>query len=481
MKPFASPHHRQNARPRGLTLIELLVVMAIILLLSAAVLPSVFAVLNQQEMLNATQLVQSTLAGVRDTAIRSGKARGVRLLLDPEMNELQATPDLPHGGRVAANRMVFLEPAPNHSEGRVTAWEWFPYAPNPGPKILVIREYKLSAPQPPPPQTPIIPALPQSPTGWYYNIRQGDKIRLGGSGHEYTIVGPMHNLTDTNDPILRNFVSELNPERFINLGPNFRSIPVPGSPSEVLFVMNGIDDDGDGYIDEAFDGINNDGSPVFDPGFNGIVTLNNMLFPSGGEYEEEQFIGNFPFKVGPPFIDHPPGGTQSQPMEYVITRRPMVSPDSREITLPGDVVIDLTTTPFLGSASERSRVPMDPTNGYVDIMIYPNGQVIPSTPYGNYDELTAYPFYHLWITKREDVIEPLPIALGTYPKLPLPQGALGWQGGPNLNRFLQADRRLITLSTRTGLTTVNQLPETSFDVTIPNLPFLDAQAGRSSP
>ncbi|CAN5895934.1 hypothetical protein BH23PLA1_BH23PLA1_24150 [soil metagenome] len=472
MKTLATPDHRHRGRPRGFTLIELLVVISIILLLSVAVLPTVFAVLAQQDMTNAVQLVQSTLAGVRDTAIRAGQARGVRLLLDPSLSDLPR-PGFPEE-RVAANRMVFLEPAPNYSEGMVTANEWRPY-PNLPLKLLTIMEQQFDS-----------NGLPMPPTSWYYNIRQGDKIRLGGSGHEYTIVGPMHRFIRPLEDFHPNYgaapQSRFTPERFVNLGDNFYSRPT--DPPEFLIVLNGRDDRNlngtrDGYVDEAFDGINNDGVGQADPGFlinpidmSVVSTLDMMLNNSGGEYEVEEFIGSVPFNTG-------------QAIPYTIIRRPMVSRDSREIALPGSVVIDLTTTSSFTAAQfqERSRVPMDPLTGFVDIMIYPNGQVLPSTPYGNYDELTRFPFYHLWLTKREDVVEPIdqnPNLPGLeYPSLPLPQGAPGWQGGPNLDRFLRTDRRLITISTRTGLTSVNQLSEDVF--TGSESPYQEAQQGRSSP
>ncbi len=44
----------------------------------------------------------------------------------------------------------------------------------------------------------------------------------------------------------------------------------PGSSNaEFLILLNGKDDDNDGFTDEIFDGIDNDGDGIIDPGFNG--------------------------------------------------------------------------------------------------------------------------------------------------------------------------------------------------------------------
>ncbi len=47
-------------------------------------------------------------------------------------------------------------------------------------------------------------ASPNEPTSWFWNIRIGDKIRIGNSGQYYTVIGPM---------------TQPNPELFVNDGP----------------------------------------------------------------------------------------------------------------------------------------------------------------------------------------------------------------------------------------------------------------------
>ena len=71
---------------RGFTLVELLVVVAIIALISAVALPMVLPALNERRVSEAARLLQATLAGCRDAAIRANAPRGIRLLPDPGFN-----------------------------------------------------------------------------------------------------------------------------------------------------------------------------------------------------------------------------------------------------------------------------------------------------------------------------------------------------------------------------------------------------------
>jgi hypothetical protein len=225
----------------------------------------------------------------------------------------------------------------------------------------------------------------------------------------------------------------VNPDRFIYGDCDYSTAAwetsvVGNGFAEYLFVVNGRDDDGDGYIDEQFDGINNNndfypaghaysGQPIIDPGFNGIDDNENglidepselLLFHNGtafvynpalAEYEPDDWIGT-PVAPG--------GGDLAR--TYAILRRPMPAPDSREVQLPGNTVIDLTTSalPILGvGVSERSRVPIDPYTGYIDFLIYPTGQIVPSTHTGNFSQAYDFPTFSLWIATREDIRGPL--------------------------------------------------------------------------
>ena len=296
---------------------------------------------------------------------------------------------------------------------------------------------------------------------------------------------------------------------------------------EYLYLMNGIDDNGNGWVDEACDGIDNDGDGITDPGFNGIDDNKDgviddpaellMGVTPGAEYEKEVFIGSQ--------ASMPPSNSA-----YTIVRRPVVSPGAREVTLPAGVVIDLTTwnasTLGTGVLPERSRLPVDPFTGYVDIMIDQTGRVV--TPgagsdgggaYGN-SPLSSVPFYHFWLTEREGVVPPLfgtfsgkvgrswsytgdgqersrtdiqsragvhqpePEATGTqglsgfYLATPMPKGVANF-APPAGSKYLTGERRLVTLFVKTGQIVTNSIQ--NFSPTDANYPFYDAQAGIKEP
>jgi hypothetical protein len=256
---------------------------------------------------------------------------------------------------------------------------------------------------------------------------------------------------------------------------------------EFLYVVNGQDDDNDGYIDNGFDGLNNDfqngnDDAVFASGVNAAGTPVSRY----GEWENEQWLGSLSAYNDPTKLVFN--------RSYVITRRPVPSAAARDIPLPASVVIDATTW---NSTLERSRLPIDPASYTADVMLDQNGQVVWTSAYSSPSSLPMTgAFLHFWVSDRQDVYNPGAAvgtaATGTFPTLPLPTGFTPPNGSGWLNNFpkvtLAKDRMLLTLFSRGGNIVANSL-ETStnpnnqnginpaFSYTDPNAPFFDAQLG----
>ncbi|MGO9597593.1 MAG: Tfp pilus assembly protein FimT/FimU [Isosphaeraceae bacterium] len=450
----------KRARPRrtGFTLIELLVVMLIILLVSAVVLPTVIPAIAHCQVSEAARILQAALAGARDVALNNNAPAGIRLLPDPVLNGINyATGRLDPTRILASNRYVPIQLAPDYSEGLVTPaittpnfTASFPY-PFPGGG-----NYPVSAPWTASNQILFLlqsysnptTGLVNPPTSWFWNIRIGDKVQINNMGIPYTVVGP---------------ITTWNPDLFVNVGDPGTMVlnDSNGNPIEFLFLVNGIDDDGDGYIDNGWDGIDNN---------------NDLLVDNLAEWvETETWQGSLL-------------SSAAANVPYTITRRPVVAPGARETLLPSNVVVDLTTwnpgafgTKFV---SERSRLPIDTTTGYVDILLNPNGTVVPTTKYSSPSSFgMGSSFYHFWLAERGDLFDPLDQAHVPY-LLPMLTGAANFpfRNPPNAGndtslRYLKGERRLITLYTRSGQMVTNQLEDSSFDGNNPSLPFLLPQQG----
>ncbi len=312
-----------------------------------------------------------------------------------------------------------------------------------------------------------------NPTSWYWNIRQGDRMRFNDAGDYYTIVGPM-----LYGPPQSGSTTITNPERYINLGKPANTFP--GTP-QFLYVLNGEDDNGNGIIDEAFDGIDNDGDGIIDPSFNGLDDDADGVIDNeydAYEFEDEQFDAS----------QYTPFALPSN-VAYTIYRRPVVSQTARETALPSGVVVDATSweapsipgTPFT-LRPERSRLPIDPYTYYVDIMVAANGQVVQggaggsSPDYNGLAPAANQPFYQFWITEREGVVSPLwgqqsitnrsnstltlPVANPNYNAssnpvtnlLPMPSGSPRYTG-----IALTGERRMVTLFVKTGQITSSSI------------------------
>lgn len=496
--------HLRFQRRGGFTLVELLVVITIVLIVSVAAIAVVMPAVQSQGVSSGALLLQAELSRARDEAVRYNQPRGIRLL--PDRDGPFAFPYAATGQRWGYSRMIALEPGPNYEEGEVrnaiapgVIGSTLPLSYTDGP-ILALAGAAYN--------TAITPQLvlggkvlwttlweskyseiygtptpsggqPRSPTSWYWNVRRGDKIRIGPQGIELTIVGPM---------------LVPNPEGYINWGDpaSYSSTPSsavptatsPGPPREFLVVLDGIDNDGDGYVDEAWDGLDNDYDGIIDPGFNGLdddgvngvddpmeLLWNNntgTYTPTGGEWEPESIPQAGGLVNYVPVTDREAANNHALGTSYTILRRPLPAPKARELTLPAGVLIDMTTaSPSVPSTEywERSRLPVDWSTGYVDIMINPNGQIVSSAYAGRSRGLSAQtPFLHFWLADTDDVIEPDPTGWSLSPPQPQLPVTLGtnYFVPQSPERVLKGHRRLVSVNTRTGQITTATLE--SFDL-----------------
>src|SRR5271166_124358 len=457
---------RQAGRP-GFTLIELLVVMLIILLVSAVVLPTVLPAISHRQVSEAARILQGALAGARDTAINNNAPAGIRLLPDPsfpiQYTSINGVNQINPATILASNRFIPIQLGPDYSEGYVhrlapgaLATAMSPAAPGTFFNYPAAKGGGFY-----PAGTNALLYLAQSvynpttgsynpPTSWYWNIRVGDKIQINNSGNLYTVVGPMQILPEAG-----------NSELFVNVGapgttpPFLETVPANSNP-EVLFLVNGVDDNKDGYVDNGWDGVDNDGDGIVDE-------VSSALIPFPGEWVEiEQWHEAL---TASPLTQLP----------YTITRRPVVVPGARETPLPSGVVIDLTTwNPAAfgaGYVSERSRLPVDSTTGYVDILLNPNGSVVPTTVYSSPSSFgMGSSFYHFWLAERGDLFDPRQQAGVPY-LLPMVAGSPYYPNASDAfaTRALNGERLLLTLFPRTGALATNQVE--SFNGNLPGLPF----------
>jgi prepilin-type N-terminal cleavage/methylation domain-containing protein len=357
--PVPSRHPSPTTHHRAFTLIELLVVILIIGAVSVIVIPTIVVALGERSVHEAARLVQAQFAAAQAVAARNNAPAGIRCTPDPAMVSILATGGFDPTKALVLNKIVPLEVGPDYIEGLVNV------VPGPFPAgfvlpytCIVVEQSRVGAAD-----------LVSTPTSWWWNIRLGDRIRIGTSSRSYTVCGPM---------------VQPNAEGFTNIGTNgmLSDLDRGLGPVEYLFLVDGQDDDGDGYIDSGFDGVDNNGDLLH-------------LIDEPAEWEPERWDSTLAT------------GISASP--YRITRRPFPSSDAA-VTLPSSAVIDLTTW---STTRERSRLPVDPTTGFVDLMVSPNGQVTPSLPYGVPTSLgLGAAFYHLWITDRSGVVDPVAAPAG---------------------------------------------------------------------
>jgi prepilin-type N-terminal cleavage/methylation domain-containing protein len=342
----ASEHRRvMRDDRRGFTLIELLVVIVIVGLLSAVAMAAVLPAMRHRQVGEAARLVQSALAGCRDRAVLTGAPSGVRLVFDPAFAPSYTATGIDGSMPLAFNRLIPIEPAPAYSTGVLDVLDATTTSSLASVPCLAVAE-----------NLGVVGAL-NEPTSWWWNIRVGDRLQIGG-GTWYTVCGPQ---------------VTANPEGFVNVGLPGTKSPLPHGAgfSEFLFLVNGLDDNKNGYIDEGYDGLDNDG-------INGV--------DDAGEWELEAWPAN---AVG------------LTSAKYTIQRRPAPVANSRELSLPTNIVIDASTW---STTRSRSRVPIDPTTGAVEILVRPDGSVQLQTRYGVPTSVGMdASFVHLWLAERSDV------------------------------------------------------------------------------
>jgi prepilin-type N-terminal cleavage/methylation domain-containing protein len=259
---------------RAFTLLELLVVLVIILIVSAIALPVVLPALAHRQASESARIFQAQLAGARDAAIRDNAPSGIRLLPDPTMISFLPNGQVDPSKPLAYNRMIPISQAPNYSEGQIMVWPSGPL-----PSAVAALPYSgpgtSATPNPTWGQTSALmfyqaltdsTGQPLSPTYWFWNVRVGDEIQYQGSGPWYRIIGPY---------------VQPNAEGFVNVGPPGTTSPLTdanGNPLDFILLVNGRDDDSDGWIDPGWDGVDNDGK-------NGIDDIGEWI-------EQEKWLGS---------------------------------------------------------------------------------------------------------------------------------------------------------------------------------------------
>jgi hypothetical protein len=284
-----------------------------------------------------------------------------------------------------------------------------------------------------------------------------------------------------------------NPELFVNVGAPGTTSPLQMTQGgntvnpEFLFLVNGQDDNGNGWVDEGWDGVDN--NLAFEKA-NNLSQLVDEL----AEWENESWLGA-----------ETNSAIRGAIIPYTIQRRPSPTINAREVSLPSSVVIDATSW---GLTNERTRVPgaaFNPFSGFIDILLNPDGSVVPTTLYSSPTSLGLDgAFFHFWLAERTDVytvpvdsnnnpqtlMASLKVTTPVYPfYLPMPLGSNLPTSSNGTNSYdalvasnatlpvLKGERRIVTLFTRTGQVTTNDNPV--FDVLNVNQPFVEAQQGVS--
>ena len=341
---------------RGFTLVELLVVITIIGLVTAAVIGSgMLGAIRHRQVSEAARILQASLAGARDAAIRDNGPSGIRLLPDPTLPG-------------AFSALLPMTCTPNYSEGLVACYPAENYDVSIiGTATPLVFEQMPGAWQPAGNGKYVF--LPVNPTSWAYNVRLGDQVQINSAGPWMTVCGPCsaqtsEGFTNTTSALSRTFTA-----------PDGQTVTLP---VEFLLLANGRDDNANGYPDDGWDGVDNDGDGLTDE-------TSCKLFPAHGEWEQEAWPGWLA------------QGTTSA--TYVIRRRPVPASNGRSVSLPTQIVID----------AARSRLPAPTLSGTIDLQVNSDGTMAPITLYGVPTSIgLTGAFWQFWLSERADIGQPVP-------------------------------------------------------------------------
>jgi hypothetical protein len=399
-----------------------MVVITIILLVSVVTLPTLVAGLGERAVLGGAQSLQAALVAARDEATLAGSPQGIRLELDPSLPPVRlASGQIDPLSVLAANRWTPMSTAPDYDDGLCSAYPAEVYPAWVQPVTCLILEEQ-------PGHWVNTGAAwvfaSNDPVTWWHNVRVGERISIGEAGPTLTICGPQFPETAGGALSSEGFTQGILPGT-----PAFtRTYTAPDGTTTAtaspqwLMLVDGIDDNNDGYVDSGWDGLDNDG-----------VNGSDMADP--GEWEIERWPAA-----------HRAGFSGKS---YAIHRRPVPSSTTRSSYLPSSVVIDLTTAlPTTGYESrERSRVPIDPSTGAVIIMIGPDGAPRFDMPWGVPSSSgLGGSWWHFWVTDRSSVHAPVP--------------GSSW----SLLGDFSANRNQVVSVNRTGKVSVVD-PGTAFDAT----------------
>lgn len=340
----------------------MLVVILIVGVVAALVAPAVMNTMGDRRLDEGARQTHAALTTARDRAA-GGALAGVRLVPDPafplpRLASGQIDPD----AALVYTRILPLVDAGTYTEGRaainltIPETDRYPagFSPPAGPLVLEESFWSKSESGP----------VRANPTSWWWNVRVGDQVEIGGAWH--TVVGPLL------------WGADQNPELFVNWGEPGATSPLDrgDGPLEFLYLVNGRDDNRNGLTDEGADGLDND--------LDGNVD-------EADEWEIETWVGG----IRP--------GDAAWDLRYAIRRRP-VPASTGGVDLPAGIVIDATGWSLPGDNRPRSRLPVDPWTGAVELVIDSFGRVdsrgFRSTPAAL---PLGPPWLHFWVTETGSI------------------------------------------------------------------------------